>query len=541
MVGVAAIAYLTFAHLFGYYYDDWYLIYAGLSQGAGKFVDIFASDRPFRAFHVAAMFKLFGVNPWYYSLSAFVLRCIGAFGLLWILRMIWPKQRQATFLAALLFLIYPGFRDQPNAIDYQSHQLSFALAIFSIGLTVKAILTPKTWSKGLLLAGAALLQLLYLLLMEYYIGLEGLRLLLIVYLIWRTTGGRILKRLEQVILYWLPSFLVSFGFLVWRTFIFQDTRAATDVNSMFAEVGSSPVMRLLWMGVALIKDLISVFMVAWTEPVYHYAFNQRLKLILLVLGLALLAGVLTWLALRLVGRDQDPVNKDGDRATDARDMAVLGLLAAVLALIPVHLGSRQVDFDNFSRFSLTPSIGVVMVLAAGFIAMKGSRVKIWLAVGLVTLAVLAQVSNSLLYVQNWQTVRDFWRQVSWRIPQVKPGTVIMANYPDASINEDYFVWGPANLIYYPKLDPGEPAVLNINGATLSSRDLKSVLTGTSDTINRRSIQSERDFKNLLVIAKPSQFSCVQVLDGANSRAFRRYPPRNRPCGAVFSPGTDIAR
>jgi hypothetical protein len=140
-------------------------------------------------------------------------------------------------------------------------------------------------------------------------------------------------------------------------------------------------------------------------------------------------------------------------------------------------------------------------------------VKIWLATGLVVLATLAHVSNSLNHVQQWQIMRNFWWQVSWRIPQIEPGTVIMVSYPGVSINEDYFVWGPANLIYYPTLDPSAPSVLNINGATLSMRDIKAAILKGEDTVDRRSILSERDFANLLVLSQPVESACVQVLDG----------------------------
>jgi len=185
LIVVGAICYMSIAHLLGYYNDDWYLIYAGVSQGAEKFHDVFAIDRPLRGYFVGWMFDLFGVNPWLYSLGAFFMRCISALGLLWILRIIWPEERKTIYAAVVLFIVYPGFLDQPNAIDFQSHLWGFALAIISIACTLQAITISKKGVKLILVLFSLVTQILYLMLMEYYIGLEGLRLLLIAYLSWK--------------------------------------------------------------------------------------------------------------------------------------------------------------------------------------------------------------------------------------------------------------------------------------------------------------------------------------------------------------------
>src|ERR1043165_4888441 len=82
-------------------------------------------------------YLVFGQNPLYYNLSAYVFRVLGALALLWCLNMLWPGKRTATTLMSLLFLIYPGFLSQPNAIDYQSHIIGLAAALASIALTLK--------------------------------------------------------------------------------------------------------------------------------------------------------------------------------------------------------------------------------------------------------------------------------------------------------------------------------------------------------------------------------------------------------------------
>ena len=105
----SALIYLIFIHRFGYFYDDWYLMYAAGAKGPAVFWDIFAVDRPLRALVMIPAYSLFGANPLYYNLSAFLFRLLSGISFLWIVRMLWPGKNRTTLWMALLFLIYPGF------------------------------------------------------------------------------------------------------------------------------------------------------------------------------------------------------------------------------------------------------------------------------------------------------------------------------------------------------------------------------------------------------------------------------------------------
>jgi hypothetical protein len=269
------------------------------------------------------------------------------------------------------------------------------------------------------------------------------------------------------------------------------------------------------MGIYLFKDMLNAIIYAWTEPVYHYAFNIRLKFLLVELGLALLAGVLTWFVLSSFKNGTQSNTSDTSSKKTALEMVIIGLISVMIALVPILLGNRQIIFDSFSRFSLPASAGAVLVLTGGWLAIGKKRASIWIIVVLVSLATLAHVGNAYSYAENWKIVRNFWWQVSWRIPQIKPGTVLMADYAGKSIAEDYMVWGPANLIYYPKLDPKSTTLLKINGATLNTSDVVAAISQAFVARDRRSIISEADFANLLVLSMPIESSCVHVLDGEN--------------------------
>ncbi|MFT3892283.1 MAG: hypothetical protein QM730_11670 [Anaerolineales bacterium] len=180
---IAALVYLPFVNKMGLYNDDWYLMYDAHTQGAQFFHEVFSIDRPARAYVMQAAYTLFGDHVLYYHLSAYVFRVLSAWALFWALDMVWEKQKKLNFLIALFFLIYPGFLSQINPIDYQSQILSLCLAMASIAFTVQAIQSKSRYGKAVWFLLSIAAGIMYPALVEYFIGLEVLRLALIVDLV----------------------------------------------------------------------------------------------------------------------------------------------------------------------------------------------------------------------------------------------------------------------------------------------------------------------------------------------------------------------
>ena len=74
---ISAIAYLPLAHKFGYLNDDWYLMYDMQVKDVNFFHVIFSGDRPGRALAMIPLFSVFGFEPFYYHLSAYLFRFLG--------------------------------------------------------------------------------------------------------------------------------------------------------------------------------------------------------------------------------------------------------------------------------------------------------------------------------------------------------------------------------------------------------------------------------------------------------------------------------
>lgn len=508
----SALVYLPRIHQIGYLNDDWYLMYSAHAYGPDVFRDIYDIDRPLRALVLGPAYTLFGDNPLYYNLSAYLFRVVSGISFFWLLDMLWPRQRRATFIAALFFLIYPGFLSQINGIDYQSQTASLAAAMLSIALSVKGSLTGQPATKWVTFLLAALLGLFYLGLVEYFLGLELLRFSSLYLVASRSQfSGR--GKFSGGLRHALPGLIIPALFLAWRLFFFESERGATDIGSQLSQFKELPLATSVWWLVRLVSNGFNVTFLAWGIPFYQFVSHiSRLRDLFLaaaVVGVLLL--LLSWILSPLEDeQDVDPA------ANDWRwEALLLGLVTALAGLVPVILVNRQADFGDFSRYTLASSPGSALVLVS-ILFFLSSRAVRWAVLSLLLVAaVFTHHANAIRLANETRSLRDFWWQVSWRIPHLQMNTTLVANYPVTTIQEDYFVWGPANLIYYPKGVAGDHVRTGVSAAVLNKDSLLKILgQAQKENDNRRSIRSVIDYQNILILSMPTPGSCVQVINGS---------------------------
>ena len=510
ILAVSAIAYLPLVHRLGYLNDDWYLMYDMQVKGGDFFHEIFSGDRPGRALLMIPMFSMFGFEPLYYQLSAYLFRFLGGLSLYWSLQMLWPQKRFFVFAAALLFTIYPGFLSQVNAIDYQSHIVGLFLSLLSVALTIKSIQAARRGAQIMWAAFSVIAGWGYLSQMEYFIGMEVFRFACVFVLVWRAEGESILKRLTKGIVASLPFLLIGGGFLIWRVFLFVAERKATDIGLQLSLAISSPVTLLWWLNY-LIQDTFNVVLVAWGLPMYILAFPLRLRDMVIALGWAGLASVLTFWAIH-----QQRLNESGaeTKSQFSREPLWLSLSGILGGLIPVILVNRHITFPDYSRYSLIASVGAVMLFAWVLDNIFSDRVRSSVLVFFVAVAVLTHYGNAVRAVTETESTRNFWQQVAWRAPQIKEGTTVVASYPGSPLSEDYFIWGPANFIYYPEKQTSDEVNIKLPATILTDAAVLQVMTnGGTESQLRRGNYSERDFGNVLVMVQTSPNGCVRVING----------------------------
>ena len=352
MTVVGVLAYLPFVGQFGYFNDDWYLMYSAGAKGPTVFFDIFSIDRPLRAFVMIPAYVLFGANPLWYNLSAFVFRLLSAFGFVRLSAIVWPRQRVTGMFMGVLFLLYPGFLSQFNGIDYQSQMVGLAAAVFSIVLTLEAVRSKNRLLKLVLYVSSGLLAWLYIGLVEYFIGFELVRLAYIFLLAGREKKPP-LYRVHHTLRQWLPAVVMLIPIIVWRLFFFESERSATDVGYQLSQVIQSPLATSFrWLS-TLLGDTVDVIVLAWIQPLASSrSWIWSPGLLSLGVGLGIVSVVVS-LSMPKQGRTLE----ENNGANWKYEAIWLGVFSAIAGLIPIILVNRYVDFTFYSRYALGSSLG----------------------------------------------------------------------------------------------------------------------------------------------------------------------------------------
>jgi hypothetical protein len=512
---VSALVYLPNVFNFTFYRDDWYYIYDGIVLGPRAFLAMFEHLRPLRGPLFAGLFALFGPNPLPYHLFLFVWRVIGGFGMFWLLRLLWPNQRQGAYWAALLFTIYPGFLWWVGGFEYQPMVLSLGFQVFSIAFMLKAILAEKRSHKIYWTIASILSSWVYLGLVEYSIGMEFFRILCAYVVIARgapqldASLRATFKRIWLPIRVSIPALLGPIIFLVWRMFFFENWRKAADVGFQLGRVSDAPQVIFIWL-LHLFQSAAKILFMAWTVPLHENFDAETLRETALGWLIALALAALVILADRFLFRGQFE-----DAESSRWEPVIVGLLGVFGGLVPIVAANRFVSFEQFSHYTLPASIAATVFLFGLWSFLSDGRLRRVLVAALVFSAALTHFNLSVRVANEARILSGFWHQMAWRVPDIRPGATLVVKYPSVTYFESPdLVWGPANIIYYPEPRAEVPVRVPIAAARMEGGLRKDAVAGGSSTQNYIIINVFRfDYDNLLVISQPTAASCVHVMDG----------------------------
>jgi hypothetical protein len=408
---------------------------------------------------------------------------------------------------SLLFLIYPGFLSQPNAIDYQSHIIGLAAALASIALTLKAILLESRTNKLVLHIFSILLGWFYLSQMEWYIGFEFFR-WACVFALSSRSGKNLLEKGRRAIRWAYPSLIIPIVFLAWRLFFFHSQRGATDTDIQLEFVKLYPIQTLYHWSVQVLQDLFDVTLSAWVIPLSQLTdYIQRWGGIMVIITVAVVLFVLN----KFTDGDEQP---ESQVFSFSKEALILGFLSATAGLVPIAIANRDVSFPLYSRYSLVSSVGACIFIVALLTNINGRLLRSAILAGLIGIALLTHHANSVKFAQEAALMRTFWWQVSWRVPQFAPRTTLIGTYAAGATEEDYFIWGPANLIYYPEKENLENIQPVLFASVLNKGTVLDVLNKERQKYdNRKNIVTYPNHRNIVILSQPTSASCVHVIDG----------------------------
>ncbi len=435
---VSILVYGVFVWRHGFYWDDLPMSWIRYELGPEAMRAYFSTSRPVWGALYQITTKFIPQVPLYWQVFAIVWRWAGVILLWTLLRELWPGRNQMALIASLFFLLYPGFNLQ--WVSYLTSHFYIVICIFLLSylLMLWSFRMPRRY--WLLTIGAMILSLLNLWMLEFFYFLELVRPFIIFYALYKTEAGqRFWPVAKRTFLYWLPYLLVFLLNVFYRAFVFTNVAYK---NVLLSDLRADPLGTTVTLIRQVFSDLWLVSVQAWLQ-VFRFP-NPSVdgpRTTILYAIIFLLVGMLVFLFLNRFVRDE----KAGVNHAP-RWMIFIGLMAMVLSGGPYWLASLDLSLAfPASRFTMSFMLGVSLLMT-GIFELFPPRVRVVLASLLLAFAAGRQVMVSDAFRRDWQAQKELFWQMTWRVPGLKPNTVVLMN-EELSFYADNSISAPLNWIY----------------------------------------------------------------------------------------------
>ncbi|HAE59287.1 MAG TPA: hypothetical protein DCG54_07210 [Anaerolineae bacterium] len=551
LVGIALAAFGTLIPWLGFYQDDWHHLYYFSQEGIdGLQRFLFFDSRPLAFLVYAPLFSILGVHPLGWHLFTLAMRILIALVFLQVANLLWPQTRHENIIIAALFLIYPAFMLQPMAVMFALHWAMYLFYILSIWLMLLALRTPRYFVP--LTVAALLLQAFQLLMLEYFVGLELLRPVLL-FLALRAESGH--KRWISTLRAWIPYLVVTVVYIIFRLSfgaLFEHDRNAPRV---LLGLINQPVQTLLYLLQSGFEDFAEILVTAWYDTFNPTLFDFERISTPFIWGVVIALVALLWRGLGRL-REENTQIPTGWRG----EMILVGALAILFGVLPGWAIGKTVHTSNplwNDRFAMASLFGAAMVWVAVIHAfVHDPRSRNLLFSLMIALSVGAHLRIGLSYKQAWEKQTQFYWQLYWRAPAIQPGTAFIAdsefltymgNYPTAfALNTLYPKQTTFGQVDFWLLTSGE----NVprwddfrTGASLTG--VKYASTFEASSRDSLAILFEPESMQCLWILRPQDTAhqtlpamTYEFLPASNLNQINTFPDAWKPAQAIF--GTEPA-
>lgn len=515
---VSALAYLPNISKLTLYKDDWYYIVDGYFGGPKIFHDMFFIDRPLRGYLWEFIFSLFKTNPLPYQIFAYVWRLISGMLYFWLLNLVWPKHEKTNLWIAILFLLYPGYLWWVSGVEYQPYILTQLLQVFSFITMLLFLKTQNLFKKAILLLCSAVAGWIGLMFVDYTIGMELFRVVIVFLFVSHALPASQLRfRIKKTLTSWLPFLIIPAGFMVWRTFFFNNIRPETSIGFQMGQFFSAPLqVGLSWLQ-NIIKSFINVNFFGWVKPFYDNFINIGLVevLIALVLGALGIAAVKILLTPKS-NTDLQDIDSNEETKHWEKEAIFGGVVGVVGGIIPIVLMNRVITIESYSHYLLNILMASTPILVAIINWVKSKRLRQGILLTLAGFLILSNYSYSVNIVKEEDTIAHFWQQVTIRAPRIAPDATFLISLPNAyGVDNWDAIWAPVNYLY---AQPSDVVVSNgvvrypYAGLQPAIETSKNILMNSDLGLTYRTHSFYTRYDRLVVISQPSLESCVHIMD-----------------------------
>lgn len=518
LLGLAILAYGLLIPWVGFYWDDWNFAWISHFLGPGEFLPAFQPFRPFLGPIFAVTTSIFRESVIAWQIFGLLVRFAVACAAWWSLNQVWPAHKRQVLIVSLFMLIFPGYGQQWVAFTHVNQELIPLLGyILSFGVTARVL---RSKNKQIPLTGLALLlTFLGLCTTEYFIGFESLRLLLIWFML---AEDGVKQRILNTVKQWSPYLALWLANAAWLSYYYRAGGYHSYGMGGFKVLGEGPltivselIATLSTGGFASWFQIFGIF----SQPVQSLSFWLSLGL-----GVVVFTGTVFYLLKLNLPEAMPPTLSADGWAVQAITLGVVGVLAG---RIPSFVASLPLSLDfSWDRFMLSMLPGACFLLA-GLVEMliKADRRKLYVVALLVALSVSHQFDEANSYRRDWEQQKDFFWQLSWRAPAIKPGTVLLTHVLPMQYESDLSLSAPLNWMYGPK--PGSHQldyILLYSTIRLGDGGFPALAPNLPMEIPFRTASFKGNTSNTVVIYFPAE-GCLKVLDPiyADRKTFAALP------------------
>ena len=499
-----------FIPFLGYYWDDFPYLWFRHTTGVSGVMQAIALDRPLLAVFYGLPMSILGENILVWQIASILGRWLFTWCVYLLLKNLWPQNKNEMKLIALLVLVFPGFKQQWISVIYTHVFIVLALYFFSLVLFVKSVRAREKFS--LRMAAAIILSIICITAVEYTAGLELLRPFIIYKLLAESNGKSSIKdNLGQTMKAWLPYLLPFILFLVYRVFI------ASSVLYEFQQMDtlSSNPLATLW---ALIgqqfKNVYTSTVPVWLQIVSPFtSFDLSTLFSKLYTGMLVVIFAACFI---YTSKKIPPAKGKHSWLPEAVIGAFLSLLAAGLPFWAANL-SPGIRFPG-DRVLLPFMLGSSILIFSLLFLLSRFKTVFHLLFSLVfALSAVFQIYQANEYRNDWDDFKQFIQQISWRIPSLEEGTLLVAKDLPLEFYSDNSLTAVFNWVYADESgqmrEDGKynlPYLINFTESRLG-HSLASLEAGTSlnHTLRTFNFKGSTDQMILFYHQEPG---CVHIVD-----------------------------
>jgi hypothetical protein len=523
-MGVITIAaYGLLIPFIGFYWDDWPFAWIARFRGPGEFIPAFGGFRPFLGpiFHVTT--SLLPPTPLDWQVAALAIRFAAALAAWFALRQIWPRQLWQTSVAALLFLIYPGYSQHWVAFTHINQEwIPFIAYLLSLGLSIQAVRLRRPALFVVTTAFAVFLEMVGLFPTEYFIGLEPLRLMFLWVVAGEFTHG-FGKRLVRSLRSWWPYLIIWLADALWLARYY---RSGAYISY---DLTATPVPGQFGQAVAVFGDAFwKAGLYVWVQILPLLGSSGGTPTSLLTAGLIGVSFLIAVLYLRRFGSSStseapgatDPFRPERKVPTPSRGAEfsvpalVIGVAGILLGRIPSFAAGLPLTLQSsFDRFMISMMLGATLFLV-GLVSLsiRSTNLRTYAVAGLLALGIGQQFFNANIFRRDWQRQNDIYWQLAWRIPALEPHTAVVTTQLPLDYETDLSMTAAINWIYADNPKPPDlPYAMVFSEKRLGGIVLPNLERGTPMRLPFRTMEFTGDTSHVIVLYVPRD-GCLRVMD-----------------------------